>query len=78
LLNRKMLLNMEGRVSRTLVVTAIIIAALGFADSANANRAQGKSGQRAICHDKIGAKHLSGDPMKAEWKKCMEDANAYQ
>jgi hypothetical protein len=27
---------------------------------------------------KIGAKHLSGDPMKAEWKKCMEDANAYQ
>jgi len=39
---------------------------------------QGKAGQRALCHDKIGAKHLSGDPMKAEWKKCMEDANAYQ
>jgi hypothetical protein len=67
-------------VSRTLMVTAIIIAALGVVDSANAanSRAQGKAGQRAICHDKIGAKHLSGDPMKAEWKKCMEDANAYQ
>jgi hypothetical protein len=40
--------------------------------------AQGKAGQRAMCHDKIAAKHLTGDPMKAEWKKCMEDANAYQ
>jgi hypothetical protein len=29
--------------------------------------AQGKAGQG-----------LSGDSMKAEWKKCMEDANAYQ
>ena len=65
--------------SRALVVTAIIIAALGFVDSANAtnSRHSGKAGQRAICQDKIGAKHLSGDPMKAEWKKCMEDANAY-
>jgi hypothetical protein len=67
-------------VSRTFVVTAILIAALGFVDSASAtnSRAQGKAGQRAMCHDKIGAKRLSGDPMKAEWKKCMEDANAYQ
>jgi hypothetical protein len=67
-------------VSRTFVVTAILIAALGFVDSASAtnSRAQGKAGQRALCQDKIGAKHLSGDPMKAEWKKCMEDANAYQ
>jgi hypothetical protein len=67
-------------VSRTFVVTAILIVALGFVDSASASnsRAQGKAGQRALCHDKIGAKHLSGDPMKAEWKKCMEDANAYQ
>jgi hypothetical protein len=66
-------------VSRTLMVTAIIIAALGFVDSANAtnSRAQGKAGQRALCHDKVGAKHLTGDPQKAEWKKCMEDANAY-
>jgi len=66
--------------SRTLVVTAVMIAALGFVDSANAanSRAQGKANQRAICHDKIATKHLSGDPMKAEWKKCMEDANAYQ
>lgn len=69
---------MEGRLSRLLVVTSILIAALGFSDSANANRAQGKANQQAICHDKIAAKHLSGDPMKAEWKKCMEDANAYQ
>jgi hypothetical protein len=71
---------MEGIVSRILVVTAIIVTALGFVDSANAtnSRAQGKAGQRAMCHDKIGAKHLSGDPMKAEWKKCMEDANTYQ
>jgi hypothetical protein len=67
-------------VSRTFVVTVILIAALGFVDSASAtnSRAQGKAGQRAMCHDKIGAQHLSGDPMKAEWKKCMEDANAYQ
>jgi hypothetical protein len=71
---------MEGKVSRTLAVAAIVIAALSFVDSANASnsRAQGKANQRAICQDKIGAKHLSGDPMKAEWKKCMEDANAYQ
>jgi hypothetical protein len=71
---------MEGRVSRTLAIAAIVIAALGFVDSASASnsRAQGKAGQRALCHDKVGAKHLSGDPMKAEWKKCMEDANAYQ
>jgi hypothetical protein len=71
---------MEGIVSRILVVTAIIVTALGFVDSANAtnSRAQGKAGQRAMCHDKTGAKHLSGDPMKAEWKKCMEDANTYQ
>jgi hypothetical protein len=70
---------MEGIVSRILVVTTIIVTALGFVDSANAtnSRAQGKAGQRAMCHDKIGAKHLSGDPMKAEWKKCMEDANTY-
>ena len=62
------------------LATAIIVVTLGFIDSANAtnSRAQGKAGQRAMCHDKIGAKHLSGDPMKAEWKKCMEDANAYQ
>jgi hypothetical protein len=62
------------------VVTAILIAALGFVDSASAtnSRAQGKAGQRATCHDKIAAKRLTGDPMKAEWKKCMEDANAYQ
>jgi hypothetical protein len=62
--------------SRILIAATIIIATLGFVDGANANRANGKAGQRAICHDKIGAKHLSGDPMKAEWKKCMEDANA--
>ena len=66
--------------SRILIATTIIIATLGFVDGANATNssAQGKAGQRALCHDKIGAKHLSGDPMKAEWKKCMEDANAYQ
>jgi hypothetical protein len=66
--------------SRILIATTIIIATLGFVDGANATntRAQGKAGQRAICQDKIGSKHLSGDPMKAEWKKCMEDANAYQ
>ena len=66
--------------SRILIATTIIIATLGFVDSASAtnSRHSGAAGQRAICHDKIGAKHLSGDPMKAEWKKCMEDANAYQ
>ena len=67
--------------SRTFVVTAIIVVALGFVDAASAggnSRGQGKANQRAICHGKIGAKHLTGDPMKAEWKKCMEDANAYQ
>jgi hypothetical protein len=71
---------MEGRVSRTLATAAIVIAALGFVDSASASnsRAQGKAGPRALCHDEIGAKHLSGGAMKAEWKKCMEDANAYQ
>jgi hypothetical protein len=71
---------MEGTMFRVHVATAIIIAMFAFVDSANAtnSRAQGKAGQRAICHDKIGAKHLSGDPMKAEWKKCMEDANSYQ
>jgi hypothetical protein len=75
-----MFLTMEGSVSRIHLVIAIIIAALGFVDSANAtnSRAQGKAGQRAMCQDKIGAKHLSGDPQKAEWKKCMEDANYYQ
>jgi hypothetical protein len=62
------------------MVTAIIIAALGYVDSANAtnSRHSGIAGQKAICHDKVAAKHLSGDTMKAEWKKCMEDANAYQ
>ena len=67
--------------SRTLIIAAIMIAAVGFADSANAggnSRRQGKANQHAICHDKIGAKHLTGDLMKAESKKCMEDANAYQ
>ena len=66
--------------SRILIAATIIIATLGFVDGASAtnSRHSGVAGQRAICHDKIGAKHLSGDPMKAEWKKCMEDANAYQ
>jgi hypothetical protein len=71
---------MEGTMSRVQLAIAIIIAALGFVDSANAtnSRAQGKAGQRAMCQDKIGPKHLSGDAQKAEWKKCMEDANFYQ
>jgi hypothetical protein len=71
---------MEGIVSRILVATTIIIATLGLAESANASndRAQNRANQRAICHGKIGAKHLTGDPMKAEWKKCLADANAYQ
>ena len=66
--------------SRIHLATAIIIAMLGFVDSANAanSRAQGKAGQRAMCHDKVGAKHLSGDAQKAEWGKCMQDANLYQ
>jgi hypothetical protein len=71
---------MEGIVSRILVATTITIAALGFVDHANAGgnkRGTDKAAQRAICHGKIGVKHLTGDPMKAEWKKCMEDANAY-
>ena len=80
MLLKQCFLTMEGSVSRIYLATAIIVVTLGFIDSANAtnSRAQGKAGQRALCHDKIGAKHLSGDPMKAEWKKCMEDANAYQ
>jgi hypothetical protein len=75
-----MFLTMEGSVSRIFLAITITIVTLGFIDSANAtnSRAQGKAGQRAMCQDKIGPKHLSGDPMKAEWKKCMEDANAYQ
>jgi hypothetical protein len=66
--------------SRIPLAIAIIVAMLGFVDSANAtnSRAQGKAGQRAICHDKVGAKHLSGDAQKAAWNKCMEDANLYQ
>jgi hypothetical protein len=74
-----MLLAMEGRMSRTLVVIAIVIATLGFVDSANAtnSRHSGIAGQKAICQDKVGAKHLSGAAQKAEWKKCMVDANAY-
>jgi hypothetical protein len=66
--------------SRILVAATIIIATLGFLDGANAtnSRHSGKAGQQAICHDKTGAKHLSGDALKGEWKKCMEDANAYQ
>jgi hypothetical protein len=71
---------MEGKVSRKLVATAIIIATLGFVNHANAtnSRHSGIAGQKAICHDKVAAKHLTGDPMKVELKKCMEDANAYQ
>ncbi len=76
-----MFLAMEGIVSRILVTITIIIAMLGLVESANAGAKailrQNKAVNRATCHDKIGAKHLSGDPMKAEWKKCMEDANAY-
>jgi hypothetical protein len=64
--------------ARIHVAAAIVIALLGFVDSANATRKNGKAGQRAICHDKVGAKLLSGDAHKAEWKKCMEDANYYQ
>jgi hypothetical protein len=77
-----MFLAMEGIVSRILIATTIIIATLGLAESANAGpkaiRAQNYAAHKAICHDKVGAKHLSGGPMKAEWTKCMEDANAYQ
>ena len=58
--------------SRILVAATIIIA------TATNSRHSGKAGQQAICHDKTGAKHLSGDALKGEWKKCMEDANAYQ
>ena len=74
-----MLLAMEGKVSRKLVATVIIIATLGFVDNASAtnSRHSGVAGQKAICHE-VAAKRLTGDPMKAEWKKCMEDANAYQ
>jgi hypothetical protein len=61
---------------------AAVVAALAIlgmsADLAQANRANGKAGQLAICKEKINAKHLSGDASKAEWKKCMADANAYQ
>jgi hypothetical protein len=56
---------------------AVMLSALPM-DPAQANRANGKAGQRALCKEKIEPKHLSGDPAKAEWKKCMEDANAYQ
>ena len=44
--------------SRVQLAMAIMIATLGFVDSANAtnSRAQGKAGQRATCHDKVGAK----------------------
>ena len=68
--------------SRTLMVTAVIIATLGFVDSASAGAKlilrQNKAAARAACHDKVGAKGLSGDPMKAEMKKCMADINMYQ
>jgi hypothetical protein len=71
---------MEGTMSRVQFAMAIMIATLGFVDSANAtnSRAQGKAGQRATCHDKVGAKHLAGDAQKTEWTKCMQDANLYQ
>jgi hypothetical protein len=80
LLATEMLLAMEGKMSRILVATTIIIATLGLVDSANAtnSRHSGIAGQKAICHDKTAAKHLSGDALKGEWKRCMEDANAYQ
>ena len=57
-------------------LVAVVVVALPM-DLAQANRANGKAGQRAMCKEKIVPKHLSGDAAKAEWKKCMEDANAY-
>jgi len=61
---------------------AAAIAALAiFAMSANlahANRRNAVAGQRAMCKEKITQKGVSGDAAKAEWRKCMEDANAYQ
>ena len=46
---------MEGKVSRKLVATVIIIATLGFVDNANAtnSRHSGVAGQKAICHDRV-------------------------
>ena len=66
--------------SRILIATTIIIATLGFVkrDKVRNSMAQDKEAHRALCHDKIGDKHVSNDPMKAEWKNCMKDTNAYQ
>jgi len=58
-------------------IAALAIAAM-IPNGAYANRHNGKVGQQAMCKEKIGAKHLSKDLAKTEWKKCMEDANAYQ
>jgi len=65
----------------TKACAAFFVALAAFAlpmELAQANRHNEKEGQRAICKEKITPKHLSGDASKAEWKKCMEDANAYQ
>ena len=50
-----MLLAMEGKVSRKLVATVIIIATFAFVDNANAtnSRHSGVAGQKAICHDRV-------------------------
>jgi len=59
------------------IVAALAVFAM-LPEAAHANRANGKAGQRLMCKEKIDAKHLSKDAAKDEWKKCMEDANAYQ
>jgi hypothetical protein len=58
-----MLSAMEGKVSRKLVATVIIIATLGVVDNANAtnSRHSGAAGHKAICHDKVEMPEIRDD-----------------
>ena len=62
------------------VATAIIIAMFAFVDSANAtnSRAQGKAGQRAICHDKIRSQALVWRSSQSRVEEVHGGCSSYQ
>jgi hypothetical protein len=64
---------------KVILTCAISVSILGIVlGPAQANRHMANVGRDLRCREKIDPKHLTGDSLKAEWKKCKESPDTYQ
>jgi hypothetical protein len=63
---------------KVILTCAISLSILGIISApAQANRHMADVGRDLRCKEKIDPKHLTGDSLKAEWKKCRASPENY-